>query len=342
MSTFDDLLAMPEEWEKRPEAWQQLTTSDILFRALHEAVRSGAVSNWARLHEMAIRWRREHLDYLPERKRGGERMKWGTVRRLLWCTEQAATHPDFYRTEIDRVCFALANTPKFIKVNEAWAWVCIRTLLEAPSWWAEVPVALMDERQVDNEDSAFIATLVLEAIEGRAGQIVHHPIDGFYPCGDKEFLDSINDAWTAARALLQKQGVDVQRCDGRWRLRRRDGQPIQEVKGRSASGAAAWGWYFALTGKVPDDRVIVLAEIDSRGVLKEVGVDAKVKAIAADGRFDTIAVVSENFVEAGRTLKEAFKVGTATVDKKEIETGVVTAGVIRVVDIAKYGLVPGS
>jgi hypothetical protein len=188
-------------------------------------------------------------------------------------------------------------------------------LLEAPSWWAEVHVALMDERQVDNQDSAFIATLVLEAIEGRVGQIVHHPIDGFYPCGDKEFLDSMNDAWTAARALLRKQGVDVQRCDGRWRLRRRDGQPIQEVGGRSASGAAARGAWFAMQGKVPDEGVIVLAEVDSDGMLKGVsGVDAKAKAIAADGRFDTIVVASDdNQRKAEKALKALGKLGAIRV-----------------------------
>jgi hypothetical protein len=86
---------------------------------------------------------------------------------------------------------------------------------------------------------------------------------------------------------------------------------VPEVRGRSAGGAAALGWYHALRGTVPDERVIVLAQVDRAGRLTGVeGVPAKVRAIAAGGRFDTIVVAGEeNQREAEDTLRELGKLG---------------------------------
>jgi hypothetical protein len=248
-----------------------------------------------------------------------------TARALLWCGEQAATRDDRYRTEIDRAILALASPPELNIQDETWAWVCIRTLLEKqedmPTRYTQgrrrvdVPVAGWNGQK--GENGGFLATLVLEVLDSGAGQVAHHPIDAFETRFDKEFGDSMKHAWAAAREQAKKEGVDVLRYDGRWRLLQRwsweeqkEGKllPAAEANDRSASGAAAWGWYFALTGKVPDSGIIMLAQVREDGMIAAVdddGVSAKTKAIAADGHFDTIVVASTgNSTKAEAALSE--------------------------------------
>jgi hypothetical protein len=197
--------------------------------------------------------------------------------------------------------------------QETWVWGCIRTFLNAPTRGKSlhVPVALYDAQC----GKGYVATFVLEALPSGAMQVFHHPTDAFTTRFSKECDDSLQQAWRGALELARREGVDVL-CDGRWRLLR-DGQPIQEVGGRSASGAAAWGWYFALTGKVPDESIIVVAQVGETDVrlLNGVdGVDAKVKAIADDGRFDTIVVASDdNQREAEDALRALGKLGVIRV-----------------------------
>jgi len=225
-------------------------------------------------------------DYVQGR---GHVQQWETARALVWCAEQAAAHPDFYRTEIDRVCFfALTEPPEFIQ-DKVWAWVCIRTFLDAPSRRVEIPAVAWEEGQDESQNKpGLIAILVLEVLEGGAGQVVHHPMDAFTTHFDEGFARSMQDAWRGALTLSGKGGVD-----GRWRVLQR-GHPMPEVRGRSAGGAAARGWYHALQGTFPDEGVIVLATIDAQGQFGPVGeVVAKVAAIAEDGRFDTIIVAGE-------------------------------------------------
>lgn len=253
---------------------------------------------------------------------------------ILWCAEQAATRGDLYRTEIDRAIFALPNARELDIQDETWAWVCIRTLLEKQDDVAarytkghrrvDVPVAGWNGQK--DENGGFLATLVMEVLDGGAGQVAQHPIDVFETRFDKEFGDSMKDAWMAAREQAEKEGVDVLRCDGRWRLLQRWSWEVQEreklppaaeANDRSASGGAAWGWYFALTGKVPDRGIIVLAHMREDGLLEGVdddGVFAKTKAVADDGRFDTIVVASEgNRAKAEDALRDLGKLGVIRV-----------------------------
>jgi predicted S18 family serine protease len=175
-------------------------------------------------------------------------------------------------------------------------------------------VALSDELL---RDRGVLATLVLDVVEPGGGQVFQHPKEAVRTYPQADFEQSMQDAWTAAKELAQKGGAQVL-FDARWRLQLNE-EPVLEVSGRSASGAAARGWWFALTGKVPDEGVIALAQVRADGLLEGVdGVPAKVKAIAGDGRFDTIVVASdENHREAETALRECGK-----------------AGVIRVVNIA--------
>jgi exosome complex RNA-binding protein Csl4 len=140
-----------------------------------------------------------------------------------------------------------------------------------------------------------------------------------YP--DKDFVTSMQQAWRAARTWAQeslakgrpgdettsRESADLFLQDGRWRLMPND-QALPEVSGRSASGAAARGWCFALTGKIPDEGVIVLAQVEDQKnpqlLIPVSGIPKKVKAIAEDEEFqiNTIVVTSrENYDEAVAT-----------------------------------------
>jgi hypothetical protein len=304
---LDDL----KDWGKRPEAWRDLTRCGRLFQELREAVRARTVAGLIPAVE-------ECKAFVVDVK---TRHAWETVRTLVWCAEEAANFPDFYRNEIDRNFFAISRTPAFIKSAEPFAWTCIRTFLDAPSRAVEVHAAVWDEPQ--GEDEGFMATLVLEAMDGGPTDLVHHPADVFCTMTDDQFRVSMQNAWIAAGKLVSKQRPDL-RCHGRWRLLR-DGQPLAEVRGGSAGGAAGWGWWYALQGKVPDPEVIVIAQVDAAGILTGVdppGIRPKVRAIARDGRFDTIVVAS------GQNQSDAV---TALLDlPPQVKINV---GIIKVVDL---------
>ena len=313
MASLAELLPMPT-WRKQKWAWQQLTAGDSLFRALQEAVRNRSVGDAMRL---AQSWRSSNRD-----KSLQIGPQWDIVLALVWCAEQAATSPDFYCTHIDEVGFAAVDVPEFIKRCDVWAWICIRILLGAPRRHAGMPVAGWNKQH--GENGGFLATLFLDVLDSGAGQVVHHPVDAFSTQADDEFRSSMHNAWKAARNLLQKQGVDVADRDATWRLldgwswnveERQRLAPSTVANDRSASSAAAWGWWFALQGKVPDNHVVVLAQINADGQLEEVdGVPAKTKAIVRAGHFDKIVVASpKNEAEANGILK-ASKVQTIKVE----------------------------
>lgn len=228
----------------------------------------------------------------------------------------------------------------------SWVWDVTRTLLGQPRHAVcirKIPVA-------GTEGSpGFLATLTLEVLEPGCGAVFHDPHDAFCTRADAAFVAAMQDAWRGARLLIQTQAQEqtppqeqdrqtqepnrqaqsqarepdrqaqtqaakLPQWDGRWRLLR-GGGPAAEANDRSASGAAARGWWFALTDKVPDEGVIVVAQVDENDVTQlkgvdDVGVVAKTKAIAADGRFDTIVVATAtNQREAEAALREVGKLG---------------------------------
>lgn len=308
-------------------AWRAQIKDHLLWRAVREAAASRDVARLTSWREALNGAQNAIANVFGKRHVTA-------AHALLWCGEQAATREDRYRTEIDRVILALASTPELDIQDETWAWVCIHALFEEQEdvvrrstrgrRHVEVPVAGWNEQRGEND--GFLATLVLEVLDGGAGQVAHHPIDAFETRFDKEFGDSMRHAWAAARELAQKEGVDVLRSDGRWRLLQgwsweeqeaRELPPAAEANDRSASGAAAWGWYFALTGKVLDSDIIVLAQVREDGLLEGVddkGVFAKTKAIVDDGHFDTIVVASEgNKNKAEDALNTLGKLGVIRV-----------------------------
>jgi len=84
-------------------------------------------------------------------------------------------------------------------------------------------------------------------------------------------------------------------------------ESVKEIRARSASGAAALGWYHLLRGRKLDDGLIVLAQIDDHGQLDGVeGVPAKVKAIVEAARFDTIVLASHKNLREARNAAQAI------------------------------------
>lgn len=207
-----------------------------------------------------------------------------------------------------------------------------------PAQRVRAPVALVE---VDGK-SAFLATLGLEVVTPGHGQLVHHPRDYFQTKAFGGFPESMTDAWTAARNLLtpapkenveeadreeepgNDNGVDLA-CDGTWRVIRgwepghvtggvqpRIVDPVGRVEDRSASGAALRGWWCALQGRKDDDRVIVVAAVEPDPIAPSGfrpahvdGIRLKMKAIADDGRFDTVVVADEDKGEARTGLDQA-------------------------------------
>ena len=326
--------------------WPTWVSRDLLFRALDGAVKRNEATTVQKALELTESCECNLRKCLTEGLRGETREKeaeafnrnWKNARALVWCASQACNPPpslkplrvgkdlDAFRRslEMERCCHALGT-------QEALAWGAILTFLDAPirGQAVYVPVAESDEKA----GKGFLNTLVLEVIETGANGVFHHPRDILATHWDPPFGDSIQDAWQAARALVGAE-QETPLWDGRWRilsgwtadpLKRCELRPTAEANGPSASAAAAWGWWFALTGKVLDDRVITVAKINAQGVISAVdGIRLKVEAIVAAGAFDTIAVEHENVDEARKAVADAVK-------KRKIKPCD-----IRVVDIAEY------
>jgi hypothetical protein len=309
--SIEDLLKMPKDAEQWPTAWRNLIGCGTLFPALQKLVQSDGRDGSIELLNAAEKLIAKWSEFLPYGKKKFPKIEeqWITIRSLVWCAQEAAKKREFYRNDvgsINRLSLKTSETPDYIpdyiKEDEPWVWICIRTLLGVPCHKVEVPVALWDERKKD-DDSGLIVTLILERLDNGVGKIIHHPqYADFCTTADKDFLSAMDDAWEAARNLLQEKGNDVGQFDGRWHLLN-NGLPITEVKGRSAAGAASQGWFFALQNKYPPQGVIVLSDIDRKGKVKEVdGILAKVRAVIKCSRLDTIVLADKNRAEAELAL----------------------------------------
>lgn len=303
-------------------AYRELLKGDTLFRALAQLLHP------VRLPAEALRWMELCRGQLFEDGVEDQEAirKWERARDMVWCALQAAEHlsrnqaepPTRQQHEMERSIQALADPPESLKGDkdrEKWVVGCIDAFIRPPTKSIRVPVAV---REKDGRSGA-LAILHLEILQPGTGRLMHHPADTLATFCDGLFADSMSDARQAAKTLAGNDEL----FDSRWRLLQDNDAPLPlSVSGRSASGAAAWGWHCALAGKIYDSRVIVLAEIDGSGVLKHVdGVEAKTQAIAGCGRFDTIVVADgrdksvkdHNQTVAERVLRALGKLGTIRV-----------------------------
>ncbi|MCX6876568.1 MAG: hypothetical protein NTW21_22580 [Verrucomicrobia bacterium] len=287
----------------------------------------------------ASSWIEQWKGCLPNEE--AARSEWEIAAALVWCAEQAAKALAAIRSspstdaldqhrksvELERCCFAIRGKDYVSASLVDWAWGCIRTFLNAPPRGRALHIPVAAWRPADA--TGLVLSLQLELLAAGTGDVFHHPRDAFATKVDQEFSDSMRDAWQAACELAKAQGCPVD-CDGRWRLlsawawdkaARADQKPADWANERSASGAAARAWYYALGGTVPDEELVVLAQSDAAGNLSAVsGVGPKARAIAETGGFDTIAVTNENVAEATEALRQIGKLGQ-----------------IRIVDIEQHG-----
>jgi HEAT repeat protein len=289
-----DLLTMPDEVERRPRAWEGLTRGDLLYQALRAAVRGDAIVDWAGLLSAASRWRDDFLLYRPSGdRRQRDLRRWDQVHRLIVSAAMAARGAP----PTGGVRREVADDGWMLTFRDA-------AVVGRP---VRVAVALLDDRQ----EAAFLVGLELDALEGGDGEPFLHPAHAFTTDLDEDFAASLRDAWQVALGLARVVCPGLPNASGRYRLTS-DGRPLPRIKGRSAGAAAARGWLHALNGKIPDDRVIVSADIAPqegggshtlRGVL---GIPEKVRAIAAAGTFDSIAVAgARDRLEAERVLDDS-------------------------------------
>jgi len=163
---------------------------------------------------------------------------------------------------------------------------CARGFLSAPR--QVVGSAVIPVAHIEGTQGFVDETLLVEVLTPGTGQVFHHPDDVFHTRPDSLFETALQHAFHTACHVAGRQGLD-----GCWRLHR-GGQPTEMAYGSSASGQAGRGFYCALTGKVLDEGVVVLAQVHGNGQLGTVeGVPAKTLALATASKVDTLVVAND-------------------------------------------------
>lgn len=303
------------EWDERDSAWQALL--GYLSRTMEQAPKKPVSLDpdaWSTILAQWSPFIGETIEY-NEHEREKYRKQWDMARGSLWCCRRVVERPELRYNELDRSMMALFGTqslPDYILRHETWAWNLLHHLSGTlpGSHRRRIPIALSREDGVTGQLIGEIHWLDLEAFERGTGELLQHPIDALRTYIYSDFEDSMRDAWKTAKELAKRE-ADVSFRDGRWRLLAPDDRPTLEVRGRSAGAAAAWGWYFALLNKFPDDEIVILGQLDQGAIRGVTGIEAKVKAIVAyakkNGRFDTIVVANGNKEEAEKALLKALQ-----------------------------------
>jgi hypothetical protein len=291
-------------WIELKEPWHRFC--DELDKFLWHGSKTQSISEW---QEDLRSWSEADLD-IAQNKKGKFREEITICHALLWCahTLQEHQHQTFLDLP-DMPQLTTAEVPPFIYERPHWirdALLCMaqkdtvaRTLI--------VHVAI-----IENNQQPTIAELHQELLLTGSGKHFHHPKDALRTFAHTSFAASLTQAWdTNLQSFLLEtnEGSEV-KWNGRWRLLDKIGNPVIEVSGRSASAAAAWGWWFLLRDKIPDAGIIVMAQVDESGRFAGVnGIIDKTEAVMKDGRFDTIIVASkENEEEAKRVLQTSSRV----------------------------------
>ena len=168
-----------------------------------------------------------------------------------------------------------------------------------------VPILLISENMEQEQERAFLAELEFQVLSDGRGEVFITPEQAFIQF--KQGFDDIFDVALEAAQLAidingKKVNTDIRvkinyadRFDGSSRYEKAQQEPrlldFDEIKGRSATAAAALGLYHALEDKIYDPRLVVLAEIDKDGTLGSVGqMDIKIQKALCSGVFDTIVM----------------------------------------------------
>lgn len=312
MSFYPDLrtpgsLAMPDG--DKAEVWLSITGT--LFGSVQAALAGGQSLDFGGLRTALETWQSFCTSS------DGHRSQWEAAHRLLWCAEHCQTVPEIDRDQMARL--VNQDSDQNINNHAGWIWNCTSLLqgLRTNEASISVPIALSDENSESLKATGTVAKLVLDILRPGTGQLFHHPADSIAASTSDDFSSSMHDAWVAARSQLDDDG-EANHCDGRWRVLLRDGQPVSEISGPSASGAATAGWDHLCNGRIYDDGVIVLLQVNSKGELSEVsGVEAKVRAVTRanrmGGRIDTIVVAGERNEHSANHALETLKISNILV-----------------------------
>lgn len=346
-SRYDELLARAGT---RDYAWQSLRQNDRLFVELGHLVEAGRVPP-----DAAEQW------MFGCEKLLGDPILAERARLLVRCAVEASKPglPSSLAKAMAGIAaaqhgVAAINTP----YQTTWRLLAITQFRQGPP----NHTILVDFATYDRGTAhalGDLARLELSLWPNGSGVVVHHPRDCLatnYISGD--FFDSMNDAWHAAIELVREERApgdelpDRASVDGTWRVLDEHMRPMPQVSGRSASGAAAWGWYHLMKNQRLDDRVIVLCQVKAGGgqsskryeLASVSGIEKKALAVAQtllnDGstsRFDTIAVVGpDNCQQAYEALQRLDK--TAAIRVLDLESGhEYTPPVANSVDSRKLG-----
>lgn len=293
--------AKPEsnKWEDLHSHWYELCNE------LHNFVwRSSSKQSISAWQNDLDSWSIEGIDIGPKFE-GKFRNELALCHALIWCALQVRELQADSLDQLNLAYFQSTVAPHYISERPYWAWDALHFLQNQslPSKSLTIHVAIIESNQFPT-----IAELKLDILPNGREQQYHHPKDALLTYAHSAFADSMAAAWaTNMRVLREEDHVDIEKSwNGRWRLLDETGTPVTEVDGRSASAAAAWGWWFLLHEKIPDDGIIVMAQVDENGHFSGVeGISEKVKKVVTDRRFDTIVVAGEeNEQIAKKELKD--------------------------------------
>ncbi|MBV6504648.1 MAG: hypothetical protein ILNGONEN_00198 [Syntrophorhabdaceae bacterium] len=280
---MDFVFPAHETWDFQAQQWD-----DLMERLFHHCQDEIARRNT----ELLSRQRQDFESWKPfvENSLAGKKpieSQWAVARCLLWCAEHAE----------DSKAVVL---PDYVS-NKDWARCCrliLRNMTEETKQFS-VPVALVGP----SPQSVFAVSLVIGVFDGGCGNVFQHPTDVLDPRIENDFIGSMKDAWHAAMKLAENHGYQPNDFDAIWQLQTSNLLKNIKISGRSASGVAAVAWYHLIKGTVIDDRLAILAEIDSTGQLKQVDdVTRKVEEFVKINHFDRIVVVGNNDADAKKGL----------------------------------------
>lgn len=284
-------------WSDLKVFWQMLL--DALLQFVWQSSSTQSLSAWKNDLES---WSVSTLDISPEEEIFF-REQLALCQALVWCAEQIDSQESATNI-LSLASLKSDQVPPYISERSYWVWDALHCLKNQPLSSRSLSVYVAT---TDSKFYSLIAELQLAIVSKGSGKLYHHPMDALFTKIHPSFSGALADAWETNVRFSQIEGDmdDIVKWNGRWRLLQPNGEPVLEIEGRSASAAAARGWWFLLNEKIPDDNIIVMAQVDKYGQFTGVGeISKKVTDVIKDGRFDTILVASEeNRLEAERVLK---------------------------------------
>jgi hypothetical protein len=327
-----DVLAVPAKPNLRPAWWRWLIQESGLPARLKNAIKENRLPS--NCLELAEGW--------AELGKAGDSVAdfgfhFDQLRLMMWCAQHAQQNPGSFEFPPEEAASREVNEPSskmathdtdgnplpgYVIEHHAKARGWARWLLGIGQSVFEVSVPVASWTQLP-EPVGHLHTLNLHILEPGGGQVFPHIEEAFTTNPDKEFTKAMEHAWETA---LSTPGKQTQRkpCGGCWRFTSgwtrnapasKAPWSVRQALGKSAGGAAARGWSYALTRQYPDDGVIVMMSVNEQGKFQTVdGVKAKAGAAAKKyPEIDTIVVLRENVLDALQGIKAAGKAGCVCV-----------------------------